>query len=101
MSLYPFDYKLLSTVPSQKKAFGGFGAVFLLLVFVVLIVYKKRHARPRFLNNNRAAIRGGARAPYGSRFKSQKAEQAGYALVDGEHARVEHEVGMLGSLKRR
>ena len=25
----------------KKKAFGGFGAVFLLLVFVVLIVYKK------------------------------------------------------------
>ena len=41
LGIYLFDYKPLSTVSTQKKAFGGFGAVFLLLVFVVLIVYKK------------------------------------------------------------
>ena len=41
LGIYLFDYKPLSTVSTQKKAFGSFGAVFLLLVFVVLIVYKK------------------------------------------------------------
>ncbi len=37
-------------------------------------------------------------APSG--FKSQKAEQAGDALVDGEDTGVEHEVRVLGGLKR-